>query len=142
MKKKIDLSGKFTTYQLKNVGNFYQGEVYNACDYVRQCKRKDKKAYEETTDSLRFKWFLEDVLHETVVCNKSLEWGLKRFDKFMDTLQSNAMQEYVFYAKLAFSTLQIQYAKYLIYRKRAYPIYETDKLVWCVEDAILEDTLE
>ena len=72
MKKKIDLSGKFTAYQIENVGNFYQSEVYNACDYVRQCKRKGKKAYEETTDSLRFKWFLEDVLHETVVCNKSL----------------------------------------------------------------------
>lgn len=141
MKKKIDLSKKFTAYQINNIGRFYQSEVFGACDYVQRCKRKDKKAYEETADSLRFKWFLEDVLHETVVCNKSIEWGLKRFDKFMDTLHSAAMKEYVCYAKLALSTLQIQYTKYLIYRKRAYPIYETDKLVWCVEDAILEDAL-
>lgn len=142
MKKKINLTKKVTVRQLLDVGDFYYDVVLTAYNYVQQCKRKGKKPYEETSDSLRFKWFLEDVLHETVVCNKSIEWGLKRFDKFMDTLQSAAMKEYVCYAKLALSTLQIQYTKYLIYRKRAYPIYETDKLVWCVEDAILEDALE
>lgn len=138
MKNKIDLSEKFTTYQLENVGRFYQSEVFNACDYVQQCKRKGRKAYEETKDSMRFKWFLVDVLHETVVCNKSLEWGLKRFNKFMDTLQSAAMKEYVFYTKLALSTLQIQYAKYLIYRKRAYPIYEEIDVTGFVFDGISE----
>lgn len=126
MKHKINLTNKITAYQLENVGNFYHDEILTAYNYVQQCKRKGKKAYEETTDSMRFKWFLMDVLHETVVCNKSLEWGLKRFDKFMDTLQSNAMQEYVFYTKLALSSLQIQYAKILIRKGHAYhDVYDT-----------------
>lgn len=138
MKKKIDLSGKFTAYQINNVGNFFLTDVYNACDYIKFCKHKGRKAYEEITDDMRFKWFLVDVLHETVVCDKSLEWGLKRYDAFLKTITSEGMKEYVFYTKLAFSTLQVQYAKYLITHKRAYPIYEKIDVSGFVFDEVSE----
>ena len=120
MKKKINLTKKGTVRQLLDVGDFYYDVVLTAYNYVQQCKRKGKKPYEEITDSMRFKWFLMDVLHETVVCNKPLEWGLKRFDMFMKTMQSNAMYEHVFYTQLALSTLQIQYDKLLLREGRAY----------------------
>lgn len=43
MKKKIDLSKKFTVRQLLDVGRFFQAPVEDAYDFVQLCKKATRQ---------------------------------------------------------------------------------------------------
>lgn len=120
MKKKIDLSKKFTVRQLLDVGRFFQAPVEDAYDFVQLCKKARVKPYELITDNARKDFFLIDILHEAVVCGKSMDWAYMRFAQFTSIIKDKNVTNYLKYLKCAFVTLQIQYAKLLLREGRAY----------------------
>ena len=120
MKKKIDLTKKVTARQLLDVGEFFRAPVEDAYDFVQLCKRAGVKPYELVIDSARKDFFLIDILHETVVCGKSMKWAYDRFAQFSSIIRDKDVLNYLKYLKCAFITLQIQYAKLLLREGRAY----------------------